>query len=328
MKKNNSKIVIYETSKKEVGLKVRLEEETLWLTQKMMAELFGVNVRTVNEHLKNIFKSRELKEKSVVRNFRITASDGKKYLTNFYNLDVIISVGYRVNSKQATKFRIWATSVLRKYLVDGYAINKKRLLEAQKNFEDLQSAVLLLQEKSQKKQLKGQEKEILSMLSKYAKALSVLSDFDAGTLKDVKGKKGRFVLKYEDCRDVISELKKGLAKKKQASDLFGNEHSGQFEGIVKGLYQTFGKKELYGNIEMKAAHLLYLTIKDHPFSDGNKRIASFLFVYFLDKNNYLLKKDGEKKINDNALVALALLIAESNPKDKDVMIKIVGNLLS
>lgn len=176
-----------------------------------------------------------------------------------------------------------------------------------------------------KKDLK--KTEILNLLADYAKTLSLLEKYDKGALSEQKGRKTKFVLKYETCVNIIAELKKELAKKKEAGDLFGQERGGSFEGIIKGLYQTFGKKELYPTIEDKASHILYLTIKDHPFSDGNKRSAAFLFACFLDKTNYLFKKSGERKINDNALVALTLLIAESDPKDKEVMIKIIKNLI-
>ena len=225
-------------------------------------------------------------------------------------------------------FRIWATSVLKKYLLQGYAVNEKRLLEARNKFNELQTTISFLQKQVDKKQLRGQEKEILHLLADYSKTLSILEKYDKNKFKKLKGKKDSSVLEYKNCFEIIAELKKNLIAKKEAGDIFGMERSSAFESVVKNLYQTFGGKELYKNLEEKSAHLLYLTIKDHPFSDGNKRIGSFLFIYFLDKNNYLYRKSGEKKINDNALVALALLIAESNPKEKDVLIKIIINLLN
>ena len=175
---------------------------------------------------------------------------------------------------------------------------------------------------------KEQEKEILRLLASYAKTLSILEQYDKGKIKKVKGAKPRFILECQNCREIIIQLKKELIAKKEASGLFGQKTDAKFESIVKNLYQTFGGKELYRTIEDKASHLLYFTIKDHPFTDGNKRIGSFLFVYFLDKNDYLYRESGEKKINDNALVALALLIAESDPKEKDILIKIITNLIS
>ncbi len=324
--KNNS-IIIYEASKGDVRIDVRLENETVWLTQKQMSELFDKDIRTINEHIKNIFKERELKESSVIRKFRITASDGKQYDTNFYNLDIVISVGYRVKSLRGTQFRIWATKTLKQYLIKGYAINEKRLLETQEKFKELQTAISFLQDKSQKEMLTGQSQEILNLLSSYAKTLTLLNEYDTGKIKEAKGGKTKFVLKYQDIHEIIKKIKTELAAKKEAGDLFGQERNNMLGAVIKNLYQTFGGKELYPTIENKASHLLYLIIKDHSFSDGNKRIASFLFVYFLDKNNYLYKKSGEKKINDNALTALALLVAESKPEEKDVMIKIIMNLI-
>lgn len=331
MNKDNlrkGEIIIYKTSKNEVELEVKLEKETVWLTQNQIALLFGTQRSAITKHLNNIFKSEELDKDSVSSILEHTASDGKTYKTQFYNLDAIISVGYRVNSQRATQFRIWASNVLKQYLVNGYAINEKRILEAQSRFNELQEAVLFLQRQSQKELLEGQETEILSLLADYSKTLSLLEQYDKGQLQTQKGMKTAFALQYNDCIKVIAELKKELIDKKEAGSLFGAERDGSFAGIIRGLYQTFDRKELYPTIEDKASHLLYLTIKDHPFTDGNKRIASFLFVFYLDRSNYLFKKSGERKINDNALTALALLIAESAPKDKEIMIKIIKNLIT
>jgi len=327
-------IIIYKTPQNEVELKVRFEQENIWLSQNQITLLFGTQRPAITKHLKNIFQDGELEEKVVSSILEHTTEHGAikgktqtKYV-KFYNLDAIISVGYRVNSRRATQFRVWASKILKQYLIKGFAFNEKRLLEAKNKFHELQEAVLFLQKQSKKELLKGQETEILNLLADYSKTLSLLERYDTGKLGEQKGKKSEFVLKYEDCAEIITRLKKELAAKKEAGGLFGQARGGSFEGIIKGLYQTFDKKELYPTIEDKAAHLLYLVIKDHPFSDGNKRSAAFLFVYFLDKTNYLFKKSGERKINDNALTALALLIAESNPKDKDIMIKIIKNLLA
>lgn len=327
-KSHKSKIILYKISKNEVELKVKLEEDTVWLSLDQMAVLFQRDKSVISRHIKNIFKEKELEQKSVIANFATTAADGKIYQVDYYNLDVIISVGYRVKSQNGVKFRIWASNILKQYLINGYAINEKRILEAQGRFNELQEAVLFLQKQSQKELLKGQETEILRLLADYSKTLSLLEQYDKGQLQAQKGKKTAFVLQYNDCIKVIAELKRELIAKKEAGDLFGAERDGSFAGIIRGLYQTFDRKELYPTIEDKASHLLYLTIKDHPFTDGNKRIASFLFVLYLDRSNYLFKKSGERKINDNALTALALLIAESDPKDKDVMIKIIKNLIA
>ncbi|MCM8833238.1 MAG: virulence protein RhuM/Fic/DOC family protein [Candidatus Omnitrophica bacterium] len=322
-------IVIYK-SKEGPRLEVRLEQDTVWLTQKQMALLFDKGVSTINEHIKNIYKEGELKKSSTIRKFRIVQTEGGRQVErsiDFYNLDVIISVGYRVKSLRGTQFRIWATNVLREHLVKGYTINERRLLQVKNQLKELQNIISFLQEKSKHELLVGQEKEILNLLANYSKTLKILEQYDKGKLSLIKKTKGKFVLKYDEAKQIIKEIKKDLIAKKQASDLFGQEVEGKFKAILGNIYQTFGKKELYPSLEEKSAHLLYFTIKDHPFVDGNKRIASFLFVYFLDKNNYLYRASGERKINDNALVALSLLIATSDPKDKEILIKIITNLL-
>jgi prophage maintenance system killer protein/prophage antirepressor-like protein len=322
---NKGEIIIYKPSKNEVDLKVRFEDETVWLRQNEIADLFGKDRSVITKHINKIFNDKEVDKKSNVHFLHIANSDKP---VAFYSLDVILAIGYRTNSAKAISFRQWATKVLKNYLLKGYAVNEKRLLEARNKFNELQTTIAFLQKQANKKQLKGQEKEIINLLADYSKTLSVLEKYDKGNLQKPKGKKVDFVLKYKNCFVIIRELKKELTIKKEASELFGAEKQSAFESVVKNLYQTFGKKELYKTIEEKAAHLLYLTIKDHPFTDGNKRISSFLFIYFLDKSNYLYRENGEKKINDNTLIALALLIAESNPKEKGVMIKIIMNLIS
>ncbi len=325
---NKGEIIIYETSQKEVDLKVRFENETLWLDAHQMAKVFDVDRTGVVRHIKNIYKTGELSENSTCAKIAQVAKDGKTRNMDIYNLDMIISVGYRVNSQKATKFRIWATSVLKKYLLQGYAVNQKRLVENQKKFLELQEIINFLSEKAKKKNLAGQEIEIFDLLKNYSKSLTLLEKYDKNKLKISKGIKGKRKLNFDDCLKIIEKLKQELTKKKEASDIFGNMRDGSFEGIIKGIYQTFGGQDLYSDMNAKSAHILYLIIKDHPFTDGNKRIASFLFVYFLDLNNYLCHKNGEKKINDNALVALALLVAESKPREKDIIIKLIINLIN
>ncbi|MFH1192197.1 MAG: virulence protein RhuM/Fic/DOC family protein [bacterium] len=327
-KLNKGEIIIYKSSKNEVELKVRFNNETIWLDAHQMAQIFGVERPAVVKHVNNIYKTGELDKNSTCSILEQVATDGKVRNMNMYNLDMIISVGYRVNSQRATQFRIWATKILKNYLLEGYAINVKRLNDAKEKFNELQKTILFLQRKSRAKMLKGQEKEILDLLAGYSKTLTILEEYDKNKLKSVKGVKSKFIFDYNKALNIIVELKKGLIAKKEASDIFGWEVSQKFESVIKNLYQTFGGKELYRGLEFKAAHLLYLTIKDHPFTDGNKRIGSFLFVYFLDKNKYLFRESGELKINDNALAALALLIAESDPKEKNQMIALITQLLS
>ena len=321
-------IVIYQTSDKKIKIDVSLENETIWLTQDQIAKLFGTQRPAVTKHLNNIFKSGELDEKSNVPKWNIPNSDKP---VKFYSLDAIISVGYRVNSKRATQFRVWATKTLKDHLVKGFTINEERFLEAREKFMELQSAVDFLRQKSKHELMAGQEQEILNLLADYSKTLTLLEQYDTEKVVLSKNGKGGFVLDYSTSQKVIAEIKRELIEKKEASEFFGQENGEKLKGIMGSVYQTFDKKELYPSIEEKSAHFLYFIIKDHPFIDGNKRTASFLFVYFLDKNKYLYREGPkgypEKKINDNALTALSLLIAVSDPKEKDKIIKIITNLI-
>ena len=288
-KLNKGEIIIYKPKSGNIEIRVKLDNETVWLTQAQIAFLFDAERSVITKHLRNIFKSGELKEESNVQKMHIANSDKP---VKFYNLDMIISIGYRINSQRATQFRIWATKTLKNYLLKGYAVNEKRLLEAKDKFRELQSTIEFLRKKSDAKLLDGQAKEVLNLLADYSKTLTLLGQYDKNQLKEAKGKRSEFVLSYEHGKSVIMEIKSDLVSKKEAGDIFGNEIEHKFESIAKNLYQTFGGKELYSSIESKAAHLLYLTVKDHPFSDGNKRVGSFLFVYFLDKHDYLHRESG------------------------------------
>jgi death-on-curing family protein len=320
-------IVIYK-SPTGPEIQVKLEKETVWLNAHLIARLFDVNRPAIVKHINNIYKTGELDKKSTCSILEQVAADGKIRKVNLYNLDMIISVGYRVNSKRATQFRIWATKTLKEYLVKGYTINQKRLLQAQNNLKELQSTINFLQEKSKHKLLEGQEQGILNLLASYSKTLALLSQYDKDRVRLIKKGKSKYRLRYKEARNVIQKIKTEMIAKKEASMLFGQEAGDKFKAILGNIYQTFDKKELYSSLEEKAVHLLYFVIKDHPFVDGNKRIASFLFIYFLDRNNYLYRSSGEKKINDNALVALVLLIAVSEAEDKNILIKITTNLIS
>lgn len=320
-------IIIYKSSQGP-EIQVKLEKGTVWLDAHLIARLFEIDRTVVVKHINNIYKSNELSENSTCAKIAQVAADGKVRKMNLYNLDIIISVGYRVNSKRATDFRIWATKTLKEHLVKGYTLNQKRLLQTKNTLKDLQEAISLLQEKSKHELLAGQEQEILNLLSNYSKTLSLLEQYDKERIVISKKGKDKFKIQYDQAKQVIEQIKQELIVKKEASDLFGKENNNKLKGILGNIYQTFGGKELYPSLEEKAAHLLYFIIKDHPFIDGNKRIASFLFVHLLDKNNFLYRTTGEKKINDNALTALALLVAISNPNDKDKLIKIITNLIS
>ncbi len=318
-------VIIYQISKNNSELRVRFEGETVWLTQSEIAELYDKDRSVISKHIKQIFLDKEVNKKSNVHFLHIAKSDKP---VAFFSLDVILAIGYRTNSAKAIHFRKWATNILKKYLLQGYALNRKRLLQAKNNLEDLQQTILFLKEKSGNELLAGQEKEILNILANYSKTLTFLSKYDKDELKLIGKFKGKFILNYNLARNLINQAKNQLLAKKEASLMFAQENGDKFRAILGNIYQTFDGKDLYSSIEEKAAHLLYFVIKDHPFVDGNKRSASLLFVYFLDKNNYLYRISGEKKISDNALAALALLIAISDPNEKDKLIKMITNLLN
>ena len=317
-------IIIYTSEDGSISLDTKLENDTIWLTQKQMAELFDKNIRTVNEHINNIFKEGELDKISVIRNFRITASDGKQYDTNFYNLDVIISVGYRVKSLRGTQFRIWATNTLKEYLTKGYVINEKMLKSQQNKIQTLQSTVNLLKRSLQNQiSTVNEAQDIANIMDNFAQGLDLLDDFDHKTL-DTKGvtKKEAVVISKEEYLSVINKMKSEFA-----SDVFANPKDDSFDSSINQLYQTFGGQDCYPTLEEKAAMLLYLITKNHSFSDGNKRIAASCFLYFLNKNN-LLYKNNLPIIDNGTLFALTLLIAESKPEEMDIMKQIVVSVLN
>jgi hypothetical protein len=322
-----NKIVLYKSPSGNIDLKVSFDGQTVWLTQKQMAELFNTDRTAIGKHISNIIKIGELPRKSVCAKIAHTARDGKVYKTSFYNLDMIISVGYRVNSIQGTQFRIWATKVLKNYLVKGYVINQKRILEQKKIFEDFKKTVDFVTSKSKLSQLKSETDSLLNLISDYTNSIYLLTQYDDHKLKlDGLTKKVRYVLTYDEVINFINGIKSNFGKK--LSSNFGQENGvNSLVGIVGAINQTFDGKYLYGSVEEQAANLLYMVIKDHTFVDGNKRIGSTLFVYYLNQNRILKNKLGENKISDRALVALALLIATSNPDEKEDLIKLVVNLI-
>jgi len=327
MEKKNSQIVIYR-SKNSIEIDVVIEKKSVWLNLDQIASLFERDKSVISRHIKNIFLDKELHRDSVVAKFATTAKDGKTYHVDYYNLDIIISVGYRVKSQKGVDFRIWATNILRGYLLEGYALNQKQLLNAQNKLKEIQQTILFIKDKSTKNLLQGKANELLELIADYSRTFALLEQYDSGTLLEGKGNEEVKPFLYKEAKTAIIKLRENLPTQSETDgDLFGNERDGGLDAILGALYQTFRRKELYTSIEEKASHLLYLVIKDHPFSDGNKRIGSFLFIYFLHKHDYLYKKTGEKKINDNAMTALALLIAESNPKEKELMIALIVNIL-
>ncbi|MDP2921260.1 MAG: RhuM family protein [Candidatus Omnitrophota bacterium] len=321
----NSKgeIILYQTKDKKVQLEVKLKQETIWLTQAQIAKLFQTDRSVITRHINNIFKSKELEEISNVQKMHIALSDKPIKL---YGLDVVISVGYRVNSSRATQFRIWATSILKKYLIDGYALNERRLQEQKRKLEALQKAIRLIHNVKGRKELEYKEAMgLLEVISDYSYALELLDDYDARRLK-ISGtsKEEKFKLTYEKALKAVRQLKKKFGN----SGLFAQEKDKSFKSSISSIYQTFDRKELYPSIEEKAANLLYFIVKNHSFVDGNKRIAASIFLWFLENNRILYKEDGAKRIPDNALVALTLMIAESNPVERDVIVTLVINLIN
>ncbi len=327
---NKGEIIIYQSDDGQIFLDTKLENDTIWLTQKQMAELFGVKVPAISKHLKNIFNDGELNEKEVVSILEITtrhgAIKGKTQTkdTQYYNLDAIISVGYRVNSSRATQFRIWATNILKEYLTKGYAINEKRIKQQQESIEALKTSVDLLT-RSLTNQLENIEeaKIVAKILNNFALGLDLLDNFDHKTL-DNKGmtKKEAVKISTNEFLQIVKEMKSEFA-----SDVFGNPKDESFDSSVNQIYQTFGGDELYPTLEEKAAMLLYLITKNHSFSDGNKRIAASCFLYFLEKNG-ILYKENQPIIDNSTLFALTVLIAESNPKEMETMKQIVVSVLN
>ena len=310
-----NEIILFENQN--VKLEVNMKDETVWLTQKQMAELFGKDRKTITSHIKNIYRDNELNKNEVCSFFEHTASDGKKYKTQYYNLDMIISVGYRVNSKQGIIFRKWATGVLKEYLINGYAVNKKRLEYLEKTVKLIDIANRIDTE------LKGSEsREIIKVISEYSNALNLLDDYDYKRINKPKGITNDKIITYEECIKVINKLKFN-----NESSLFALERNKGLKEMIGTIYNTFDGKDLYSTIEEKASNFLYLIIKNHVFIDGNKRIAATLFIYFLNYYN-ILYKDNKQVIDNNTLVAVTLLIAESNPKEKEILIDLVMNFLT
>lgn len=319
-----SSIIMYQSPDGTASLEVRLDHETAWLTQAQLAELFGVQVPAINKHLKNIFSAGELVEEAVISILETTAADGKKYRTRYYNLDAIIAVGYRVNSYQATRFRQWATHILRDHIVQGYTINEQRFREQAGKLTEMRRTVELLARTLANQELVSETgKDVLRVITDYAYALTLLDRYDHGTLT-IEGitRQALHIIGYDEAIGIVA------AMKGEFDGLFGIEKDQGFKSALGTIYQTFGGDELYPSIEEKGANLLYFVVKNHAFSDGNKRIAAALFIYFLGSNGILYRPDGSKRLADNALVALTLLIAESRPDEKDTIVKVIVNLIN
>lgn len=320
-----SDIIIYEDGN--VNLELSVKDKTIWLDANDIASIFDVNRPAIVKHIGNIYKSEELDKKSTCSILEQLAKDGKKRKMNYYNLDMIISVGYRVNSKKATKFRRWATNVLNQYLLKGYALNKDKL--QQQKLIELEQTIQLIKQNLQNDALSVSEaKGFVEIVSNYAKSWALLQGYDDQSLEEVsQTKESKFILGLDEAKEAIAELKKTLIAKGEATQLFGQEKNEELQGNLLNIYQSYGGVDLLPSIESKAANLLYYIIKGHPFNDGNKRIGAYLFVLFLHKNGILYKPNGETKINDNALASIALLVAQSQPNQKEIIIKLVMNML-
>ena len=321
----NNSIEIYRSQDGSVQLNVKLENETVWLTQNQMAELFGRDRTVITRHINNCYKEGELDRHTTCAKFAHMGKDqDQTYETTMYNLDVIISVGYRVKSVQGTRFRQWATSVLKQYLIKGYAINQQIKLDRYNELKDvvrLMSRAVGLQDKVTTDEYSG----LFNVISDYVYALDTLDQYDYQSLSISKTTKEEpFRATYDNAMEAISALKEKFG----GSKWFANEKDDSFKSSIGQIYQTFGGEELYPSVEEKAAMLLYLVVKNHSFSDGNKRIAAMLFLWFLNNNRVLYAEDGHKRIADNTLVALTLMIAESRTEEKDVMVKVVVNLIN
>ena len=302
-----NEIVIFETEDKEVKLPVTVEDETVWLNQNQMIELFGRDQSVISRHIRNAFKEHEVDEKSNMHFLHIANSDKP---VAFYSLDVIISVGYRVKSKRGVEFRRWANSVLKQYILKGYAVNDNRIKQL--------GEVIRIMKRTEDEL---DSKQVLSVIEKYSNALDLLDSYDHQNMTRPKGNRATYVLSYEECMQVIQSMRFG-----DESDLFGREKDDSFKGSIGNIYQSFGGKDIYESLEEKAANLLYFVTKNHSFFDGNKRIAATMFLYFLDKNAALFV-DGKKKIEDSTLVALTIMIAESRPEEKEMMVSVVMNCM-
>lgn len=324
---DGGEVLIYQTEDGKIELDVHLDHETVWLTQKQMADLFDKDSDTIGLHIRNIYREGELKSDATTEESSVVQNEGGRRVQRrmrLYNLDVIISVGYRVKSQRGTQFRIWATNTLKQHLIKGFTLNERRLQEQMGKLEDLRRTVTLL-EKTLANQPIGfdEAKGLLRVITDYAYALTTLDRYDHGTLaiQDTT-RPARYVLAYEKAGEIVN------AMRAEFGGLFGAEKDEGFRSALATIYQTFGGEELYPSVEEKAANLLYFIIKNHAFVDGNKRIAAAVFVYFLSANEILYRQDGSKRLADNALVALTLLIAESRPDEKETIVKVIINLIN
>lgn len=325
---SEQQMMIYETGAKQVKFNLDAEMETIWATQAQMAELFDITPQTVARHLKNIYQEGELEEdRTCTKNVQV-AVEGEREVTRavkLYNLDAVISVGYRVNSRKATDFRIWATKILHEYIVDGVAVNERRLAElTSKRLMEVSGTLDIVKRlMAQADFVEDEARGVLEVITQYAQTFRTLGEYDEGFVRLKEERKAKRVLGMGECMEMIGKLKERV----QAGEMFGKPRGDAFDGALRAVYQSFGGEDVYPTVAEKAANLLYFIIKDHPFVDGNKRIGALLFIMFLTVNEYQLTKAGEAKISDRALTALALMIAESDPREKGLIVAVVCKML-
>jgi len=326
-----NEILIFETEKRQIEVQLDSQHETLWLSQKQIAELLDTSTDNISLHLKNIYGDNELEESSTTEDFSVVRQEGSRQVKRqlkHYNLDAIISVGYRVNSKKGTQFRQWATARLKEHLVQGYTLNAQRLSQHQAQLKKLEQTLSLFQQNVIDQANLPEAQGLVKVIAEYANTFVLLNQFDSERLPTADFEENiRYQIDYEEARAAIALLVKDLIAKGEATELVGNEKDDSFAGVLGSVVQSFGGEYLYPSIEAQAAHLLYFIIKNHPFSDGNKRIGAFMFIWFLQRNEHHLKQSGELKINDNALAAIALLVAQSDPAQKELMIHLIMNLI-
>ena len=327
---DKQQIEIYQSQDGTAQVEVRFEQDTLWLSQAQMADLFDKDVRTINEHVKNIFSEQELESsEATIRKFRIVRYEGSRQVQrdiDHYNLDMVISVGYRVNSKKGTQFRIWATQRLREYLTMGYALNQQRF---EQNAKELEAALTLIKKAAQSPAVTAEAGTgLVEIVSRYTQTFLWLQRYDEGLLVEPQGQAGGVLPTEIEAKQALASLKTNLIQRGEATELFANERADGLSSILGNLEQTVFGEPAYPSIESKAAHLLYFLVKNHPFTDGNKRSGAFLFVDFLHRNHRLLDAQDQPVINDTGLAALTLLVAESAPEQKETMIRLIMNMLA
>lgn len=328
---NENHISIFNSDAGDIEVNIDAHNETVWLSLQDISALFERDKSVISRHLKNIYDSHELDRISTVAKNATVQIEGSRKIQreiDYYNLDAIISVGYRVNSKKGVQFRQWANKILKDYLVQGYALNEKKLKEQSYQIKQLEKTLALIQSVEYDQLSQSESSGLLTVLSEYTHSFILLNQYDSDSLNlDHLNDKVTYSIDYLEALGVIKQLKQKLMAKNEATELFGNQKDNSFEGLIGNVMQSFAGEYLYPSVEEQAAHLLYFIIKNHPFSDGNKRIGAFMFVWFLEKNKHQLKANGEYKISDNALVAIALLVAQSDPSQKEVIIKLVINLI-